>query len=610
MRSDSRFSEESTILKQKIDTVTANKALDGQVGVEVTLDSRGVPVLSAFKPLHIEGLKWVLMSEIDEAEAFVAARRMLTVILIIMAAVGLLVAGVALFIANSIAGPIMMVAEGAKRLSTGDAELAGMDWKKIDKINARQDELGVTGRSFAALIEYFTEMAAAAQRIAAGDLTAEVQPRAEVDLLGNAFKQMTTNLHQLVGHVTDTANGVGAASEQLAAVSSQASQAAAQVATNIQQVAAGTAQQTEEATRASTIVEQVDRAIDGVARGAQEQAVAVGKSSEITEQISTAIEQVATNAQAGAEGAAQAAQAARTGTQTVEETIQSMNNIKAKVGLSVQKVQEMGLRSDQIGVIVETIDDIASQTNLLALNAAIEAARAGEHGKGFAVVADEVRKLAEKSTTATDEIATLIKGIQQTVAEAVAAMDEGAAKVEVGVTRANQAGESLVNILQASEAVNQQVEQIAAAAQQMTASAAGLMTAMDTVSAVVEENTASTEEMAASSGEVARAIEGVASVSEENNAATEEVSASTEEMNAQVEEVTASAQSLSAMAQELQAIVAQFKLDKEDGNGAQKAVYPAQTPEVPVPEPVESVPAAAGESNGRQPQAVIPDGQQ
>jgi methyl-accepting chemotaxis protein len=479
---------------------------------------------------------------------------------VIVVLCAILLAGLGALTINRIVGPLELIEQTSLDIALGDLG-RNKNRQAKDKVLKRKDDLGLMAHAFVSIItEYLGPMEKAVSQVAAGDLTVEIMPRSENDAVNIAIRTMVESLRKTVGQTQLSANELTSASKELSESARQASEATSQIAATIQQVAKGTQQQSESVTRTASSVEQVARAIDGVAKGAQEQARGVSQAANLMGELSEAIQQVTNNAEEATKQAKNAAEVARDGSLKVEKTIAGMNNIKAKVGLSAEKVAEMGQRSQQIGAIVETIDDIASQTNLLALNAAIEAARAGEHGKGFAVVADEVRKLAERSSTATKEIANLIRGIQQTVNQAVEAMNEGSSEVQIGVERANEAGHALSEILTQFEVLSSAAIESVKMSTKMTATSNELVAAIDGVSSVVEENTAATEEMSAGSGEVSQAIENIASVSEENSAAVEEVSASAEEMSAQVEEVTASSAALAEMANQLQELVAGFKL--------------------------------------------------
>lgn len=543
-----QFAEENSNAKL---AEVAQKIQAGDSGYVQTVDPfTGKNVVMFYAPIQT-GL-WGLVTVVPEAEIFAESQRLRTALIIIGVFGTLLMAVLVFIIARRLAKPIVAVGQAAEQIARGELDI---------QLDIHQDdEIGQMAENFLRMRAYLQNIASTAQNVAQGDLRSNVQPVSAGDILGNAFMQMINNLRGQTSQIAESAAALKQASAQLAAAAQQAGQVTGQIAATIQQVAHGTAKQSQSVADTSVSVKQMGYSVNDVARGAQEQAGAVEKASRVTEQLTQVIQQVSESAVAQATDAAHAVDTTRKNAQTVEDTIDGMDRIKSRVDLSTSKVQEMGQRSEQIGMIVETIDDIASQTNLLALNAAIEAARAGEQGKGFAVVADEVRKLAEKSAAATKEIVALVHGIQQTVRDAVQAMSDSANEVANGVSLANQSGAALEGLLTISENSRHSGEEIARAAEKMTLLANQLVAEMSSVSAVVEENTAATEEMAAGSNEVVQTIENIASISEENSAAVEEVSAATEEMSAQVQEVDASAHSLSEMALTLEELVARFRL--------------------------------------------------
>ena len=388
---------------------------------------------------------------------------------------------------------------------------------------------------------------------------------------GDSFNAMSGNLRGLIGEVGDTARNLGDASVDLTSVAQQAGNATQGVSATTQELASGAVQQSESVDSTTTAVGQLSQAIEQIAQGSQEQANQVEQASTIVTQVSNAVNDVAQSAQAAASGSQEANEAARNGADMVKKTVEGMEKIEAAVSMASEKIVDLGTQSAEIGKIVTVIDDIAAQTNLLALNAAIEAARAGEQGRGFAVVADEVRKLAERVTDATKEIANLIDTVQKGVDESIKATEDGAREVSEGAVQAQEAGKILEQILSSVEAVSGQVEQISAAAEEVSASSDEMVKTIENVSSVVEQNSAAAEQMTANSDEVSRSIESVAGITQQSSAAAQEISASAEEMSAQMEGVVNSVQSLSDMSSSLQTAVSVFKVtggEPQATNGA------------------------------------------
>jgi methyl-accepting chemotaxis protein len=308
-------------------------------------------------------------------------------------------------------------------------------------------------------------VAAVARQVAEGNLSVIVSTKhGEQSALG-AIKLMIENISSIVARVTESAEDIAAASRQL-------HEAAGQIAEKSEDVA-------NQATTAATAGEEMSATSGDIAR----------------------------NCQMAADGASQASDTANKGTDVVQRTVTVMEKIAGRVSHTAGTVQSLGARSDQIGAIIGTIEDIADQTNLLALNAAIEAARAGEQGRGFAVVADEVRALAERTTRATREIGEMIKAIQGETRAAVNAMELGVTEVETGTGEAARSGTALQQILEQINDVAMQINQIATAAEEQTATTSEISCTMMQITSAVQATAQGAGESAQAAGMLTRQAE-------------------------------------------------------------------------------------------------------
>jgi len=303
--------------------------------------------------------------------------------------------------------------------------------------------------------------------VAGGDLThrLDMDRKDEIGSLANALNEMSEKLHEIISKMSDTSTTVSSAASQLCANSEQ------------------------------------------TATGTEEVAAQAGTVATASEEMAATSTQIAQNCSMAAESSQRANGSAVSGASIVRETITVMNRIADRVKDSAKTVESLGSRSDQIGEIIGTIEDIADQTNLLALNAAIEAARAGEQGRGFAVVADEVRALAERTTKATKEIGQMIKAIQSETKGAVGAMEEEVKEVENGTAEAARSGEALQDILDQINAVTMQVNQMATAAEQQTATTTEISSNIQQITEVIQGTARGAEESASAAKQLAKMAE-------------------------------------------------------------------------------------------------------
>ena len=413
-------------------------------------------------------------------DAFNASSEALIRLLGAGAALVLVSLALILVLGNKVLTPVKELTEFSEKLANGDyraraevdsADDFGLIAANFNRTSEKVSKAVVNQEAQETLQRSVTEFLTITSQIARGDLT--LRGKVTNDALGNvvdSVNYMLDNFAKVLERVRNAAIDVSSSANQIL-VSSE-------------QMSSGATQQDQEITNTSSAVEE----------------------------LTVSMKQVSNNAEASAEAARRALDAAEQGNRAVRDTLEGMQRIRASVQATAKKIKSLGDRSLEISEIINVINDITEQTNLLALNAAIEAARAGEAGRGFAVVADEVRKLAEHSRTATKDIAALIKAIQAETNEAVVVMEEGTKEVEVGARLADQAGKALEAISTVVRQSAELVQEISLASKQQVRGTEGVANAMQIISSI-------TRQTSTGARQTARTVEQMVKLSEQLNEA-------------------------------------------------------------------------------------------
>ncbi len=355
------------------------------------------------------------------------------------------VVGVAL--TRNIAVPLGQLSIAAQKIASGDLSASF-----VSNSNSRRDELGVLAATFTEMTNSLGQTARVAEQISDGDLTVEVKPRSDKDVLGKAFAVMVEKLRRVTGEMQESIGILSSSAQQIVATTTQVASAATETATAVAET--------------TTTVEEVKQ----------------------TAQLATQ------KAKFVSESAQRATQVSESGKKSAADSIEAMKKIREQMGSIAESIVRLSEQSQSIGEIMLSVNDLAEQSNLLAVNASIEAAKAGEQGKGFAVVAQEVRNLAEQSKQATVQVRSILTDIQKATNAAVMVAEQGSKAVEAGMKQSIQAGESVQKLGESIAEAAQAATQIAASSQQQMAGMDQVVQAMESIKMASTQNVASTKQ--------------------------------------------------------------------------------------------------------------------
>jgi methyl-accepting chemotaxis protein len=440
------------ILKENIFQIKGMESVSelvkqGKAGImEYTRD--GVRRVAAVSSVPITG--WSVVSSIPVEELYAPARFTRNVIITVGLIFLILASLLFFFFARSLTRPLIHIVGAARKIAAGDLAV------EVTSEN-RQDEIGMLARAFTGMIQSLKDKTQIAQKIAGGDLTVEATPLSDADALGNAFSTMVAKLRRQIQEIVEGVNVLASSGSEIMASVSQ------------------------------------------LTSGAAETSTAVSETTTTMEEVKQTAEMTNQKAKRVSELGQKNAEISQAGLKSTEDTINGMIRIREQMESIADTVIQLSEQSQAIGEIIATVNDLAEQSNLLAVNASIEAAKAGEQGKGFAVVAQEIRSLAAQSKQATTQVRNILFDVQKAIGSAVMATELGSKAVEEGVRLSTQTGES-IDVL-----VESVVKEATNAAMQIAASSQQQLIGMDQVVSAMENIRESSLQMASSTKQTEKA---------------------------------------------------------------------------------------------------------
>ncbi len=437
--------------------------------------------------------------------------------------------------------PIKSLENAALKLSEGDMSFKA-DVKSRDEIGRFGKAIQVSLMSISGILQRIKEVSSRISNVAE-DVEKESKKVADGTMLETeAITNISSSIEEMNAAISEIADGT----EGLAASAEETAASMEEMVTSIMQITGSSQELSQAVDSTSASIEQLSATIKEVASNATELTSAAEETQTAMVQISSSIKEVEQNAKESASVSDKVKNDAATfGMTSIEKTIQGMRNIKASVEKTADYITKLGGRSEEIGKILNVIDEITDQTTLLALNAAILAAQAGEHGKGFSVVADEIKELAERTSSSTQEIAVLIQSVQQEVSDAVSAMDEGLKSVETGFKVTSEAADALRKIVESSRKSSEMAASIERSTAEQSKATKFVSEAMEKVLNMVSQIAKATTEQSKGILHIMKATEKMGDISKHVKTATNEQSLNTKQISQAIELVSDKSQQIS-----------------------------------------------------------------